>query len=235
MPVRRRRRRAAGPAGRADRRRLARLRRRASGPGSATASGCTGPWDPGARPPLQPGQAAARPLRPRARRRAAASTPPCSATAVGERRHRARPARLGAVRAALGGRRPGATTGRATGRPDVPWADTVVYELHVKGFTARAPGRARGAARHVRRARAPGRDRAPPSARRHGGRAAAGAPLHAASRRCCGAGPDQLLGLQHARASSRRTPATRPRASRGEQVARVPRHGAGAARGRASR
>ena len=64
-------------------------------------------------------------------------------------------------------------------RPNTPWHKTVVYETHVKGFTQRAPGHPRGAARHLRRARAPGRDRVPAAARRHRGRAAAGAPVRA--------------------------------------------------------
>ena len=36
--------------------------------------------------------------------------------------------------------------------PNTPLADSVIYETHVKGFTMTAPGRARGPARHVRRA-----------------------------------------------------------------------------------
>ena len=66
------------------------------------------------------------------------------------------------------------------GRPAAertPWADTVIYELHVKGFTTRHPAVPRAAARHVRRAGAPGGDRAPDRPRRDRGRAAAGAPL----------------------------------------------------------
>ena len=35
---------------------------------------------------------------------------------------------------------PGVLGGRTSTRPRVPWRDTVVYELHVKGFTARHPG-----------------------------------------------------------------------------------------------
>ena len=36
--------------------------------------------------------------------------------------------------------------------PNTPLADSVIYETHVKGFTMTAPGRPRGAARHLRRA-----------------------------------------------------------------------------------
>ena len=44
---------------------------------------------------------------------------------------------------------PGATTGRR----DVPWRETVIYEAHVRGFTDAPSGRAGAAARHLRRAR----------------------------------------------------------------------------------
>ncbi len=37
--------------------------------------------------------------------------------------------------------------------PRIPFADTVIYETHVKGFTMRHPRRPRGPARHLRRAR----------------------------------------------------------------------------------
>ena len=36
--------------------------------------------------------------------------------------------------------------------PNTPLHETVIYETHVKGFTKRHPGRARGPARHLRRA-----------------------------------------------------------------------------------
>ena len=45
--------------------------------------------------------------------------------------------------------------------PRTPWNETVVYEVHVKGFTQRHPGHPRGAARHLRGARAPGGARVP--------------------------------------------------------------------------
>ena len=48
----------------------------------------------------------------------------------------------------------------ATG-PRVPWADTIVYELHVRGFTRLLPAVPEAAARHLRRPRPSGGDRAP--------------------------------------------------------------------------
>ena len=82
--------------------------------------------------------------------------------------------------------------------PRMPWNRTVIYECHVKGMTKLHPGRAGGAARHLPRARQRPDDRAPARARRHRGRAAAGAPVRRrpASRR---ARPHELLGLQLAR------------------------------------
>ena len=61
-----------------------------------------------------------------------------------------------------------------------------------------APRRPRGAARHVRRPRAPGRHRAPHQAGRHRDRADAGAPVRA-GQHAAREGPAQLLGLQHPR------------------------------------
>ena len=81
------------------------------------------------------------------------------------------------------------------GPPRTRWRDTVIYELHVKGFTAAAQRGPRAPARHVRRAGQPHRDPLPQRPRRHRGRAAAGPPLlHRAGGR--GPGPGQLLGLQ---------------------------------------
>ena len=44
--------------------------------------------------------------------------------------------------------------------PRIAWADTVIYETHVKGFTKLPPRRARGSARNLRRARLRAGDRA---------------------------------------------------------------------------
>jgi hypothetical protein len=57
-----------------------------------------------------------------------------------------------------------------------PWHKTVIYELHVKGFTQDQPPRPRGAARHVPRPGERAGHPAPDVARRDGGRADAGAP-----------------------------------------------------------
>ncbi len=88
------------------------------------------------------------------------------------------------------GRRP---RGRAT-----PWADTVVYELHVQGLHRPPPGRPGAPARHVRRARAPGRGRAPASSSASRRSSCCRCTTSSASRTCC-ARADQLLGLQHGR------------------------------------
>ena len=87
--------------------------------------------------------------------------------------------------------------------------ETVIYEVHVKGFTQAQPEMPEAAARHVRRARAPGVDRIPDVARHHRGRAAARASVRAreASAR---QGAAQLLGLSLATATSRRTTSMPP-------------------------
>ena len=58
--------------------------------------------------------------------------------------------------------------------PRTPWHKTLIYELHVKGFTKLHARRAGKAARHLRRPRLRGRHRASAQSRRHGRRAAAG-------------------------------------------------------------
>ena len=83
-------------------------------------------------------------------------------------------------------------------RPWHRYADTVLYEVHVKGFTMRHPGHPRAAARDLRRAGPRSRHRAPAGAGRDHRRATAGAPERAGvvpGR----AGADELLGLQHDR------------------------------------
>ena len=57
-----------------------------------------------------------------------------------------------------------------------PWHETLIYELHVKGFTKLNPHVPEAAARHLSRARVGAGDPAPDIARRHGRRADAGAP-----------------------------------------------------------
>ena len=168
------------------------------GPGQRYGYRVHGPYDPLGRPAVQPGQAAAGPLRPRRRRRAAAAP-----LAVRLRRRRASTARSrddqdSAPHVPRGvvvhdtfpwdGDRPLRTS----------WSDTVIYEVHVKGATMRhpdVPPQLRGT---YAGPGAPGVRRAPAVARRHRRRAAAGAPLR---QRAAPAAPraDQLLGLQHPR------------------------------------
>ena len=69
-------------------------------------------------------------------------------------------------------------------RPRTSWIDTVVYELHVKGFTEAPPGGARAAARDLRGPQHRRGRALPQGPRSHRRRAAAGAPeqLRAARR-----------------------------------------------------
>ena len=85
-----------------------------------------------------------------------------------------------------------------------------------EGLHRGAPRRARGPARHVRRAGAPGCDRAPRRAGRHDGRAAAGAPLRQRAD-AAPARPGRTTGATTRSASSRRTPATRRPARAGSR------------------
>ncbi len=80
----------------------------------------------------------------------------------------------------------------------VPLADTVLYELHVKGYTQLHPAVPGAPPRHLRRTGLSGGDRAPARARRHLGRAPAGPALRV---RAVPHRPRavQLLGLQHPR------------------------------------
>ena len=176
---------------------------------------------PSSGPPLQPGQAAARPVREGDRRRrslgrgqrrcpyvpdAATRTPTSSPTT------RTTPDAIPKSvvidpRFDWEGDRP----------PSTPLAETVIYETHVKGFTKRHPECARTCA-----APTPG---SPPTtaigylqgARRHRGRAAAGPPhrRRVVPRR---ARPDELLGLQLRSASSPRTRAYAATGQRGQEV-----------------
>ena len=168
-----------------------------------------GPVGPRPRAPLRPRQAARRPLRPRHRRHAAS------------RRRRARPGSrrrgLGSPTAATRRRTSRtrwsstpATTGRATGDREVPWADTVVYETARQGLHRRPPRGARAPARHVRRAR---RTPLPSSTSLALGvttrRAAAGAPASSSEPTLLRRGQTSTTGATTPSASSPRTPATR--------------------------
>ena len=97
--------------------------------------------------------------------------------------------------------------------PRTPWHETLIYELHVKGFTKLNPADPRGAARHLSRPCVGAVDPSPEVARRHRGGADAGA---SARRRLAprAARPGQLLGLQHARLLRAGRRATRRRSRR---------------------
>ena len=83
-------------------------------------------------------------------------------------------------------------------KPNMPLAETVVYEAHAKGLTKQLPVGAARAPRHVCGRRPRVDDRLPEGPRRHGGRAAAGAPVRERAA-ADEAGPRELLGLQHRR------------------------------------
>ena len=109
-------------------------------------------------PSLQPAQAAARPVRAHDRRASCAGAMRTSATAS------ARGARTCLSIPATA--RPGmpkcqvidpAFTWGDDRRPNVPWQDTVIYEMHVKGYTKLPSRGAAAAARHLRRASLPRR------------------------------------------------------------------------------
>ena len=166
------------PARRLRRRRVARLRPRRRGRAGLRLPGHR-PVRPGAGAALQPGQAAARPLRPGDHRRGARSGPRCSGYDVDDPDRPSPLDSAGHVPRSLvvdpafdwGGDAP----------PRARYADTVIYEVHVKGFTQTHPGVPGRAAGHLRRPGPRRRDRAPRRSGRDRGRAAAGAP--AASRR----------------------------------------------------
>ena len=184
------------------------------------------PVRPRERPPLQPRQAAARPLRqghrrPDRRRRVPVLLPLRQARGV-QRRRLPRPHH------ALGRGQPVLRLG-----PRPPAAARVPRERHLRGPRQGPdddpPRHPRRDPRHLRRARPPGDDRAPQDARDHRDRADAGAPVrpgHHAGRQ----GPVQLLGLQHhrlPRAPQRLRRHGHPRAA----GHRVQEHGQVAARG----
>ena len=98
---------------------------------------------------LQPGQAAARPLRARPSRARCSGIP---------RSPRTTP-RLRAVRPALASSRPRRSTGATTGRPATAAGRLGHVRAARQGLHEAASRRPRGAARHLRRPRAPGGDR----------------------------------------------------------------------------
>ena len=101
--------------------------------------------------------------------------------------------------------------------PQHEYADTVIYEAHVKGLTETHPDIPERMPRHLRRDRASGDHRAPQGARHHRDRADAGAPLRQrldADRQ----GAVQLLGLQHHRVLRAGLRSTAASATPGGQV-----------------
>ena len=206
------------PAHRADARRLARRSPRRAGR-AALRLPRRRPVGPDARAPVQPREAAARPLRPRDHRRRGRRP----GDALRYRRGRPDGRAAGSTRPARCRARWSSTTtstGATTTTRSTRWRDTVIYELHVKGFTqlhnecpstcaARTPG-----------SRTPAVIELPQGPRRHRGRAAAGAPLpHRA-----GASPSagwRTTGATTRSASSHRTRLLVLRVDRGQQVTRV--------------
>ena len=170
-----------------------------------------GPWDPDQGPALQPEQAAARPLRQGDRRRDRLG--PVALRLRLRRRGLPQRRRLRGAHDARRGHQPVLRLG---GRP--PPRHPLQRVRHLRGARQgphpAAPRRARGAARDLRRPRAPGGHRAPHQARRHRDRADAGAPVRP-GQHPARPGPAQLLGLQHPRLLRparrlRREPATGP-------------------------
>ena len=107
------------------------------GPGQAYGYRATGPYDPARGAALQPAQAPARPLC-AGLHRDGAFGPEVLGTRPATRTRRARLDSAG-PRAAQPRRRTRRTAGATARRPG-PYADTVIYEVHVKGFTMRHPG-----------------------------------------------------------------------------------------------
>ena len=202
------------------------------GPGQRYGFRVHGPFEPSAGPALPPLQAAAGPVRDRGRGRGG----------LGRGDVHLPLRRPGRRRSTTSTRRPHMPKGVVTSPffdwahdrpPRTPWNETVVYEVHVKGFTQRHPGipeELRGTYAGLAH---PAALEYLDGARRHGGGAAAGAPVHPGlpPRRARAA---QLLGLQLDRL---------PRAAQRLQLlgpgrrpgAGVQADGQGAARGRASR
>ena len=183
---------------------------------SATASGSHGPWDPDAGPAVQPGQAAARPVRPGGRRRPSTWTPAVFGHVAGPT------TASDATRCAT------TATPRRTSpqgvvvHDDFDWGDDRRPETPLgrhgdlraarAGFTAAAPGRPAGAARHLRRAGAPGGDRAPDATSASPRSSCCRCTSSSPSRTCCSAGC-ATTGATTRSASSPRTRRTPPPAT----------------------
>ena len=154
-----------------------------------------GPYDPSRGAALQPAQAAARPVRAGGRRRhRVASVAVRVRLRQPGRRCRTSTRRRTWPRASWSTR---TSTGATTGRRDIPYHHSVIYEAHVKGLTERhpeVPEDMRGTYAAIGHPAIIEHSRA----RGHRRRADAGAPVRA--RQPAGRpGTAQLLGLQHAR------------------------------------
>ena len=188
------------------------------GAGQAYGYRAAGPLRPGPGRALQSGQAAARPVCAGDHGTGHASGRRCSGTGRRSRR-RAEQAGLGGAGAPQPGRGRHASPG-ATARARHRYADTVIYEVHVKGFTMRHPGcrpELRGTYAGLGHEAAIGHLRRP---RRHRSRAAArarkrarGVPARARA--------DELLGLQHDRLLRAAPGTTRPRSRAGRPGGQV--------------
>ena len=190
------------------------------------------PWAvrPAPRAPPQPAQVAARPIRAGDRRKVQARSRTLRLL-VRRRRSRSESARFeqpSMPRSVVVDR---SFPWGEDRRPDTAWADTVIYELHVKGFTEAQSRRSGGVARNVCGPRASELARLPAAARRHRRRAHARPPLHRRGppRR---SRPRELLGLQLGRVFLAREPLLRRR-RQWRPGPRIQGHGSGTARRRA--
>ena len=163
VPVRRRRRRDPGDAARGRRVRLARRSSPASSRASATATGCTARTiRPRASGATRTSCCSTRTRRPSTAR--STGTSRCSATTSAIRTAATTTTRRPACPSPWSSTR--SSTGASTARRGHEYADTVIYEAHVKGLTKTHPDIPEQHPRHLRRHRAPGDHRAPEVARR---------------------------------------------------------------------
>ena len=146
-------------------------------PGSSTATASTARTSPAQGHRFNPNKVLLDPYAKAIGRDAAAGTTRCSATRSATRRPTCRSTSATAPPfAPLAAVIDPAFTWGDDRPPRTPWHKTLIYELHVKGFTKLHPGRAREAARHLRRAGLRAGHPAPARPGRDRGRAAAGAP-----------------------------------------------------------
>ena len=131
-------------AARADRPGLARLPA-GRAPRAALRLSRPRPLRSGARLPLQPEQGAARAVRQGHRPDDRRGLTRCSATASATRPPISRSTSATTPRYCRPERRdrPGVHLGQTIARRGTPWHETVIYEMHVRGFTMRHPARAR--------------------------------------------------------------------------------------------